>query len=104
MWWWVRQEVTEADTGNYWLTIFPEGTRCRPDKLREAQTFSVQRKLPVFQHTLVPRTKGLLATMGDPAPRYNLFTAVCCMRALESRRWCRWCAPRSGALPLAAIL
>jgi 1-acyl-sn-glycerol-3-phosphate acyltransferase len=51
-------------TGNYWLTIFPEGTRCRPDKLKDAQEFSKSRGLPVFQHLLVPRTKGLLATMG----------------------------------------
>jgi lysocardiolipin and lysophospholipid acyltransferase len=52
-------------TGNYWLTIFPEGTRCRPDKLKDAQDFSRARGLPIFQNTLVPRTKGLLATMGD---------------------------------------
>jgi len=52
-------------TGNYWLTIFPEGTRCRPDKLKDAQAFSRARGLPVFEHVLVPRTKGLLATMGQ---------------------------------------
>ena len=52
-------------TGNYWMTIFPEGTRCRPDKLKDAQEFSKARSLPVFENTLVPRSKGLLAAMGE---------------------------------------
>ena len=45
------------------LISFLEGTRRTPEKLEAAQAFAVQRKLHVPDHTLIPRTKGFLATM-----------------------------------------
>jgi len=61
----LAQRSQYYSTRNYWLTIFPEGTRCRPDKLEESQAFAKSRGLPVFKHVLVPRMKGLLATLGE---------------------------------------
>jgi len=52
-------------SGNFWLTIFPEGTRARPAKIKESQEFAKSRGLPVLQHVLLPRTKGLLTVLGE---------------------------------------
>lgn len=45
------------------LVSFLEGTRIRPSKLAAAQAFAQERDLHVPQHTLVPRTKGFVASM-----------------------------------------
>jgi 1-acyl-sn-glycerol-3-phosphate acyltransferase len=45
------------------LVSFVEGTRFRSAKLARAQEFARQRGLHVPQHTLVPRSKGVLATL-----------------------------------------
>jgi len=45
------------------LVSFLEGTRITEKKLAEAQAFAEARGLPVPKHTLVPRTKGFVATM-----------------------------------------
>lgn len=45
------------------LVSFLEGTRRTPDKLEAAQRFAKDRGLYVPTHTLVPRTKGFIATM-----------------------------------------
>lgn len=45
------------------LVSFLEGTRFRPGKLAQAQAFAQQRGLAVPQHTLVPRTKGFVASV-----------------------------------------
>lgn len=45
------------------LVSFLEGTRLTPKKLAGAQAFAEARGHYVPQHTLVPRTKGFLATM-----------------------------------------
>jgi len=52
-------------SGNFWLTIFPEGTRARPSKIKESQEFAKSRGLPVLKHVLLPRTKGLLKVLGE---------------------------------------
>ena len=46
-------------SGNFWLTIFPEGTRSRPAKIIESQAYAKSQGLPAFEHLLLPRTKGL---------------------------------------------
>jgi 1-acyl-sn-glycerol-3-phosphate acyltransferase len=45
------------------LVSFLEGTRVRPKKLKQAQEFAASRGMYVPQHTLVPRTKGFVASM-----------------------------------------
>lgn len=45
------------------LVSFLEGTRRTPGKLAAAQTFARERGQYVPEHTLVPRTKGFVATM-----------------------------------------
>jgi 1-acyl-sn-glycerol-3-phosphate acyltransferase len=45
------------------LVSFLDGTRFRPRKLPAAQAYARQRGLPVPEHTLVPRTKGFVATI-----------------------------------------
>lgn len=45
------------------LVSFLEGTRRTPEKLARAQAFARDRGLPVPRHTLVPRTKGFVATI-----------------------------------------
>ncbi|CAK7331006.1 unnamed protein product [Dovyalis caffra] len=42
---------------SFWLTIFVEGTRITPDKLREAQEFAISKGLPAPRNVLIPRTK-----------------------------------------------
>ena len=45
------------------LVCFVEGTRSTPDKLARSQAFARERGRYVPQHTLVPRTKGFVASM-----------------------------------------
>ena len=61
------EKAKQYSTGNFWLMIFPEGTRLKPKKLAQAQAFSKEKGLPVFNHCLVPRIKGLQASI-DAAP------------------------------------
>jgi len=44
-----------------WVISFLEGTRITPEKLKLSQQFSRERRLPVFEHLLTPRTKGFEA-------------------------------------------
>jgi len=71
---WAKDEITlqESYKGQhryrecevpYALTIFPEGTRLTPKKLADSQAFAKSRNLPVFEHVLFPRTKGLWSAM-----------------------------------------
>ena len=41
------------------IIILPEGTRFTPEKLKLAQEYSIDNNLPVFNHTLFPKMKGL---------------------------------------------
>ncbi len=45
------------------LISFLEGTRRTPSKLQDAQTYAGMHGKRIPQHTLVPRTKGFVATM-----------------------------------------
>ena len=45
------------------LVSFLEGTRSTPDKLEKAQNYAKEQSLYVPQQTLVPRTKGFIATL-----------------------------------------
>lgn len=46
------------------LVSFLEGTRLTQDKQAKAREFAKDRNLPVPEHTLVPRTKGFVASVG----------------------------------------
>ncbi|MCA9548494.1 MAG: acyltransferase [Myxococcales bacterium] len=45
------------------LVSFLEGTRRTPEKLADSQAYAKERGIEVPTHTLVPRTKGFVATM-----------------------------------------
>ena len=45
------------------LVIFPEGTRFEPEKLKEGQQYSKDNSYPIYNHTLVPKAKGLHAVI-----------------------------------------
>lgn len=46
-----------------WLIMFLEGTRITEYKLQQSQEYARRRGHPIPQHTMVPRTKGFLATI-----------------------------------------
>jgi len=46
-----------------WLVSFVEGTRVTPEKIVQSQAFARERGLAVFEHVLVPRTKGFIASV-----------------------------------------
>jgi 1-acyl-sn-glycerol-3-phosphate acyltransferase len=68
---WTRDEKTILGTFAhlrehnlpFWLVLFAEGTRITPKKHKEGQEYSRKQGLPVLRHLLVPRTKGLYATL-----------------------------------------
>jgi len=45
------------------LVIFPEGTRMKPDKFASSQAYAKRKGLPVLQHVLLPRGKGVHASL-----------------------------------------
>lgn len=47
----------------FWMFNFPEGTRSTPKKIASSQNFAKQKSLPVLNHVLLPRTKGVFATL-----------------------------------------
>lgn len=46
-----------------WLITFPEGTRLTAEKLESSRAWAEKQGLPLPNHTLVPRTKGFVATV-----------------------------------------
>jgi 1-acyl-sn-glycerol-3-phosphate acyltransferase len=46
-----------------WLVIFPEGTRMKPAKLAASQAYAKAKGLEVFDHVLMPRSKGIHASL-----------------------------------------
>ena len=46
-----------------WLISFCEGTRITPEKLAQSQEYARQHGHYVPRHTLLPRTKGFIATV-----------------------------------------
>jgi 1-acyl-sn-glycerol-3-phosphate acyltransferase len=46
-----------------WLITFPEGTRITPDKAERSRQYAREHGLPQWDHVLVPRTKGFVATV-----------------------------------------
>lgn len=46
-----------------WLVSFLEGTRLTPKKLTSSQNYAKKAGLPHFNHVLVPKTKGFVATV-----------------------------------------
>lgn len=47
----------------FWLISFSEGTRLTDEKLKRSQDFSLRNGFPVFNHVLVPRTRGFVASL-----------------------------------------
>ncbi|MFH1532829.1 MAG: lysophospholipid acyltransferase family protein [Pseudomonadota bacterium] len=53
-----------------WIVSFAEGTRFTPAKAARSAAYAAEKGLPVLRHTLLPRTKGFVATLeglGDHA-------------------------------------
>lgn len=48
-----------------WVLLFPEGTRYTRAKYEAGRQFSESRGLPVYQHCLVPRSKGFAFTVAN---------------------------------------
>jgi 1-acyl-sn-glycerol-3-phosphate acyltransferase len=46
-----------------WLVSFVEGTRVTPEKIERSRAYAEKNGLPVFEHVLVPRTKGFVASV-----------------------------------------
>ena len=46
-----------------WLMIFPEGTRATPEKIAASQEFAKRKGLPVLDRVLLPRGKGISASL-----------------------------------------
>ena len=46
-----------------WLMLFPEGTRFKPEKLERSHEFARKKGLYQPEHTLIPRTKGFVASV-----------------------------------------
>ncbi|ELP93435.1 1-acylglycerol-3-phosphate acyltransferase, putative [Entamoeba invadens IP1] len=47
----------------FWLTIFPEGTRVKPDKLIESNKYCKENGLPQFKNLLHPRPTGVIVAL-----------------------------------------
>ncbi len=54
-----------------WLVTFPEGTRITPDKADRSRQYARDHGLPVWEHVLVPRTKGFVATIHGLRPHLD---------------------------------
>lgn len=46
-----------------WLLIFPEGTRMKPAKFAASRNYAERKGLPVFDHVLLPRGKGIHSSL-----------------------------------------
>jgi hypothetical protein len=53
----IFRELKNITSGT--IIIFPEGTRFTEDKQKEAINFSKENNYPIYENTLVPRTKGI---------------------------------------------
>ena len=103
----VRATFATLRDGNLptWLVIFPEGTRLKPDKLKESQDYARRKGLPVMERVMIPRGKGFYASMQGlegmlhaaydltfiyegPIPSlYQFFTRGGCVVRLHSTRY-----------------
>lgn len=59
----LAEKSKQHKSGSFWIVIFPEGTRLRPQKLKESQEYAKEKNLTVFQNVLVPRIKGFQITL-----------------------------------------
>ena len=46
-----------------WLLTFVEGTRAKPEKIRQSRKYAEKAGMPPLEHLLTPRTKGFVATV-----------------------------------------
>jgi 1-acyl-sn-glycerol-3-phosphate acyltransferase len=68
--WTADQRTIEATFGRLrdnavpvWLMSFPEGTRSTPEKLAKSQEYARSQGVEPFEHVLMPRTKGFVASV-----------------------------------------
>ncbi|EKE41498.1 hypothetical protein ENUP19_0121G0205 [Entamoeba nuttalli] len=47
----------------FWLTIYPEGTRVKPQKLIESQQYCKDNNIPIYENLLHPRPTGVIVTL-----------------------------------------
>ena len=52
-----------SDRVPIWIVSFAEGTRFTPAKAARSAAYAARAGLPVLRHTLLPRTKGFVATL-----------------------------------------
>jgi len=57
----LAEQIDKIETGTkkQLITIFPEGSRLTPKKLKDGQNFSRLNNFPVYNNLLVPKSKGL---------------------------------------------
>lgn len=57
----LAEQIDKIETGTkkQLITIFPEGSRLTPEKLKDGQNFSKLNNFPVYDNLLVPKSKGL---------------------------------------------
>ena len=53
----IERKIDNIKEGN--IIIFPEGTRFSEKKYKKGVEFSKQNNLPIYDYTMVPRTKGI---------------------------------------------
>lgn len=61
----VKATFSKIRKGNLptWLVIFPEGTRLKPDKVASSKAYAARKGLPVFENVMLPRGKGIHASI-----------------------------------------
>jgi len=52
-----------SDRVPVWVVSFAEGTRLTPAKVERSTAFAADRGLPILKNVLLPRTKGVVATL-----------------------------------------
>lgn len=61
-------KILECDLP-FWVMIFPEGTRMKPSKFVSSRAYAKRKGLPVFERVLVPRPKGVWASIQGLRPK-----------------------------------
>lgn len=64
------QHITENKIP-IWLISFVEGTRISKDKVKKCQEFCRKTNKPVFNHVLLPKTKGFVSTINGLQERLD---------------------------------
>ena len=60
----------------FWVCLFPEGTRIRPDKLAASQRYAAEKNIQPTTHVLQPRPKGFIASIEGLRSKLNAVYSV----------------------------